>query len=131
MKSLLLTSNTYSDSFQETFDEYVRRVTGRFGLNAVIYQQQVVNKIDYSELSDLDQQGFETWLYEAGDCDGPATGSTNQGWSTKGGGCDNRWARLHHTHRRLVVLTKGNRVTRQATPCEMQTFTWDRATCTE
>ncbi|GAB3220717.1 hypothetical protein [Spirosoma arcticum] len=39
-------------------------MTSRYGLDEVIYQQQVVNKIDFSDLSDLDQQGFAKWLDE-------------------------------------------------------------------
>lgn len=61
MKSLP-SGNAHSDSFQETFDEYVRRVTSRYGINEVIYEQRVMNKIDFSDLSDVDQQGFENWL---------------------------------------------------------------------
>lgn len=63
MKSIP-SGNAYNDSFLETFDEYVRRVTGKYGINEVIYQRQVVNKIDFSDLSDQDQQRFEKWLNE-------------------------------------------------------------------
>ena len=56
--------NVHKDPFLETFDEYVRRVTGKYGLDEMIYQRQVVNKIDFSDLPDQDHLRFENWLNE-------------------------------------------------------------------
>lgn len=48
--------------FLELFDRYVRRVADKCDLPQLTSQKALVNKIDVSPLTTIDQQAFEDWL---------------------------------------------------------------------